>query len=115
MSRPLLEELRTAARQLTPDDIAQLMREMLEDLLERMRADATTVISGEDLELIEALLAETYALAQNAHESPPWPPPGVTVQLPVARLATPPLLTGGIWDPDLPLRREDLYDDAGRA
>ncbi|NNJ12820.1 hypothetical protein EKD04_021065 [Chloroflexales bacterium ZM16-3] len=44
-----------------------------------------------------------------------WPPPGVIVRMPTAPLASPPVLRGGTWASDIPLRREDLYDDRGRA
>jgi hypothetical protein len=63
----------------------------------------------EQLRLASALAGEAAgALAA-------WPPPGVVVRMPTAPLAALPILQGGTWDPDLPLRREDLYDDRGRT
>lgn len=44
-----------------------------------------------------------------------WPPPGVIVRMPTAPSLPPSLLQDGTWQPDLPLRREDLYDERGRA
>ncbi|RRR69898.1 MAG: hypothetical protein EI684_14415 [Candidatus Viridilinea halotolerans] len=50
-----------------------------------------------------------------AAETSLWPPPAVIVRMPVTPEVLPTLLTGGAWDPLLPLRREELYNDRGRA
>jgi len=108
VNRPTLDELRTAARQLPPPDLVQHVRALLTELLVRARADATVMLSDDDLAFFAARRATAAA-------APLWPPPGVTVRLPSAPLAAPPRLTGGTWMADLPLRREELYDDRGRA
>nr|WP_139088739.1 hypothetical protein [Oscillochloris trichoides] len=59
-----------------------------------------------------ALIAHEIATEPVLHD---WPPPGITIQLPNTPKESLPLLRGGTWDVHLPLRREDLYDDRGRA
>jgi hypothetical protein len=71
--------------------------------------------SARRLPLAERLRLASALAGEAAGALAAWPPPGVTVQLPTARPPLAPVLSGGTWDPDLPLRREDLYDDHGRA
>ncbi len=61
-----------------------------------------------------ALIAQDIASAPVVTGAP-WPPAGVTVQAPTIPLESIALLRGGTWDDQLPLRREELYDDRGRA
>ena len=60
-----------------------------------------------------ALIAQDIAGEPTAETL--WPPAGVTVQTPTIPLESIALLCGGTWDDQLPLRREELYDDRGRA
>ncbi len=62
-----------------------------------------------------ALIAQDIAAGPSLAILTNWPPVGVTAQFPTVSLDSISLLRGGTWDAELPLRREDLYDDRGRA
>lgn len=67
------------------------------------------------LPLAERLRLASVLAGEAAGALAAWPPPGVIVRMPTTPAALPPTLHGGTWPPDLPLRREDLYDDRGRT
>jgi hypothetical protein len=86
----------------------------------------TTIIVDQALALVRQLPPRERVrlialIAQDIAAEPPsallmnWPPVGVTVQFPTVSRESISLLRGGTWDADLPLRREELYDDRGRA
>ena len=100
-----LDQALTLARRLPTDELARLSHAILQDLLVALQRGGTSMVDADTFDELAALAAEVHGLAHQ----PEATQRGETTREPL------PAITSGHWSADLPLRREELYDDDGRA